>query len=223
MRRAVSVSTIAFALAVAVPASAATLTFDSLGCQTPFTGAGGFTFSSNWVAQCDGDYASTWGNTTGAPSAGAAAGNTYADATGVTITRPLAFNLAGGMVSTFLISDGFDFVTPLSASNLLIEGYLHDAFVGRLIVNFDPDSGGLGTGYHALGSLFNVDELRFFSTFDQGLAGGPDYWLLDNLQLTDLSTPVPTIPEPASLTLLATGGAALFARSLGRRRRSHSA
>jgi hypothetical protein len=198
---------ISFALAMAVPASAATLTFEGLGCQAQFTQSGGFTFSSNWVTQCDDDYGATWGNTTGAPSGGTAAGNTYADTTGVTITRAQAFNLAGGMASAFLTGDDFDFVTPLSSPSLLIEGYLNQVFVGSLIVNFDPDSGGLGTGYHAIGMLANVDELRFFSSFDRALAGGPDYWLLDDLVLTEVTT----VPEPATLILLGMGIAVMIA------------
>ena len=159
-------------------ALAATINFEGLGCQSPFANVGGFTFSSSWVTECDSDYlnAGTWANTTGAPSATTAAGNTYAgDPAGVTISRSQPFNLVGGMASSFLSNDDFDFVTPLSSWNLLIEGYLNNAFVGSLAMILDPGNGGLGAGYHALGSLSGIDELRFFSTYDQALSDGPDY------------------------------------------------
>ena len=156
--RAASALTIAFAFAIgpAAPAAASVLTFEGLACQSQFANVGEFTFSSNWVTQCDDDYAASWGNTIGAPSAATAAGNTYLDATGVTIARAAAFNLAGGLASSFLTGDTFDFVTPLSSASLLIEGYLNNVLVGSLTVNFDPGSGGLGTGYHAIGAISNV-------------------------------------------------------------------
>jgi hypothetical protein len=190
------------------------LDFEGLACQAQFSAYEGFTFSSNWVTQCDDDYLATWANTSGAPSGVTAAGNTYfGDPVGVTITRSAAFNLVGGMASAFLVNDDFDFVSPLSSWNLLVEGYLGGAFVASASVTFDPASGGLGPGYQALGSIMGVDELRFFSTFDQGLSGGPDYWLVDDLEFTDAAAPV---PEPATLGLL---GSALAAAALRARRR----
>jgi hypothetical protein len=208
---------------VAAPvASATALDFEGLSCQSPIGSYAGFTFSSNWVTQCDDDYASTWGNTTGAPSAITAAGNSYAGdlAEGVTITRALPFNF-GGMASSFLVNDDFEFTTPVSSANLLIEGYLGGVLVGSTLITFDPASGGVGTGYHSVGSLLGIDELRFFSSYDQALTGGPDYWLVDDLKLTDVATTA-TVPEPATLTLLGSGLAAL---ALRRRRhiRNHAA
>jgi hypothetical protein len=211
---------VAICLGAAPAASAAPLTFETLTCQSSISSYGGFTFSSNWVTECDADYASTWGNTSGAPSAVTAAGNTYAGdpAVGVTITRALPFNLLGGMASSFLVNDDFDFVTPQSSADLVIEGYLGGIFVGSTSITFDPGSGGVGAGYHAFGSVFGIDELRFFSSYEQGLTGGLDYWLVDDLELTDVGSTA-AVPEPATLTLLGSG---LATAAIRRRRRTRS-
>ncbi|HUQ72077.1 MAG TPA: PEP-CTERM sorting domain-containing protein [Planctomycetaceae bacterium] len=210
---------VALALGCAPAVSATPLDFEALTCQSSISSYEGFTFSPNWATECDADYAATWGNTSGAPSSVTAAGNTYAgDSSGVTISRVLPFNLLGGLASSFLVNDDFDFVTPQSSANLLIEGYLGGAFVGSASITFDPASGGVGTGYHSIGSLFGIDELRFFSSFDQGLTGGLDYWLVDNVDLADVDSAAP-IPEPATLTLL---GSALVAAALRRHRHTRN-
>jgi hypothetical protein len=207
-------------LASASRSEAATLDFEGLACQTQFDVYAGFTFSSNWVTQCDDDYAGTWLNSAGAPSGATGAGNTYFGdpSEGVTIARATPFNLVGGMASSFLVSDDFDFVTPLSSANLVIEGYLDTMFVGSITVNFDPANGAAGPGYAPIGgALMGVDELRFFSSFDQQLTGGPDYWLVDDLELTDAAAD--PVPEPATMGLLGSGIAALAVRA--RRGRRH--
>jgi hypothetical protein len=200
---------VASLLAAPGGASAAVLTFEGLPCQSSFTAFDGFTFSSNWVTQCDDDYSSSWGNSSGAPSDVTAAGNSYVDPSqGVTIARSQAFDLIGGMASAFLANDDFDFVTPLSAASLLIEGYRAGSFVGSVTVIFDPAGGAAGPGYAAFGGLAGLDELRFFSSFDQGVTSGLDYWLIDDLELVDAA-----VPEPSTLVLAACGLAAVVARA----------
>jgi hypothetical protein len=198
-------------------ASATVLDFTSVPCQSQFGNVSSFTFSSNWATECNTDYTDpgSWNNSAanGAPS-GIAAGNIYYDATGVTITRGAPFNLVGGLASSFLTNDGFDYTTPLSSASLLIYGYLGNTFVGSVLTTFDPTP-----GYVPLaGSLFGVDRLEFFSFFDQGLsAAGPDYWLIDNLNLTDVTT---TVPEPGSVLMLATGLLIVGAKLRSRRRKA---
>ena len=205
-------------LAAATAASASTIDFESFAPSCPtsssFSSVSGFTFSSNWVTECNGDYLTGWGNTAGAPSGVVAAGNSYAGGTdGVTMSRSQPFDLIGGMASSFLVNDGFDYVTPMSSGSLLIEGYLFGAFINSLHVTFDPPPGGGAPGYQGFGSIAGVNELRFFSSFDQdpSAVAGPDYWLIDNLQLNDATGPGAPVPEPSTLLLLASG-AALYSR-----------
>lgn len=222
IRRTAGVLVALVGLATVPDASASTiLDFETAGCASAISSSGGFTFSSNWVTECDADYASTWGNSSGAPSSVTAAGNSYAGGTdGVTISRSQPFDLVGGMASSFLVADGLDFLTPVSSSSLLIEGYLNGSFVQNLLVNFDPASGGVA-GFQAFGGIDGINELRFFSSFEQSLSGGPDYWLVDNLEMADSSTPV---PEPSTVMLLASGlllrSRRLFVRAASRARRS---
>lgn len=221
-RRVARLFLFAFVVGAPAAASAATIDFEGLACQSTFAIVGGFTFSSSWITECDGDYEdpTAWANTTGAPSATTAAGNTYSgDPVGVTISRAQPFNLVGGMASAFLINDDFDFTTPISSSSLLIEGYFNNAFVDSLTVIFDPASGGAGPGYHAIGSLSGINELRFFSAYDRSLSAGPDYWLVDDLQFTDSAAPPSAVPEPSGIWLLGAGISVLMAGTLRARRR----
>ncbi|MEQ1870496.1 MAG: PEP-CTERM sorting domain-containing protein [Vicinamibacterales bacterium] len=206
----------------AVPASASTLDFAGLGCQAQFAAFGGYAFSDGWVTECDSDYLAAspgWNNTTGAPSGEIAAGNTYASSGIVTITRAQPFTFVSAKASSFLTSDAFDFTTPLSSANLLIQGYLNNAFVGSVAIDFSV----LSPGYTDIGPLAGaVDELRFFSASDQDPSSfaGPDYWLIDDLVLEDANVVTP-VPEPSALVLVGPGLGMLSVMRRSRRRSRH--
>jgi MYXO-CTERM domain-containing protein len=217
--RRVAAVTLAMMLATGAinTASAGTLDFEGLACQDQFGVLAGFTFSSAWVTQCDDDYSATWGNPIGAPSSATAAGNTYLDpSVTVTITRAQPFDLLSGMASAFLVNGDLDFATTqMSSSSLMIEGYLGGVFVSSLSLNFDPATGGLAPGFHPFGSIVGVDELRFFSAFDQDPSAAPNHWLVDDLVFADATA----VPEPASSLFLGFGLGALGAGALHCRRR----
>ena len=211
-------------VATPAPASATVIDFESDGltCQEQFAPStlviDGFTFNGGWSAECDASYIGGWGNPSGAPSAETAAAPNYIgyDTDGLvpTITRATPFNFVGANVSSFLSAGGW--LEGLSSLSLLIEGCLLGNCTQQILINFD-DPYWAAPGYiPVVGSLLNVDEVRFYSAYAQGASNTPDSWLIDDVNLTDVAA----VPEPATLTLFGTGlsAYAMFRRS----RRRHA-
>lgn len=159
-------------------------------------GYGGFIWSSNWGAECDADYMTTYLNSTGAPSPANAAFNESAMAL-LEIARTTPFTFTGGLFSGWAFEDSI--TEGYTAQDITITGYLAGNFV---------DTTGLqtltGTYTFINGFAGPIDQLVFSTN-----SGA--FWLMDNVGFDVEAT---AVPEPASLLLMGTGllGAVRFVR-----------
>ncbi len=147
---------------------------------------GGFTWSGDMYAVGNGYYDSTYGNTYGAPSGGAAYNGFGDDGTTLTSATPFTFN--GADFSTWAENDDY-----ASFSSLNVTVFAFDSSMNFL--------GGCGQTLSAFGYNFmpcdiaNVSELVFHN--DIGTSG--HWWLMDDFTYNG------TTPEPGTLLMFGSG------------------
>ena len=158
-------------LALPVFSYATVLTFGPLcsgGCVGTLLGNyGGFTWSGDMYAVGNGYYDSTYGNTYGAPSGGAAYNGFGDDGTTLTSGTPFTFNGAD-----FTSWAGNDAYQSYSSTTILIDAYDSSSnFLGGCSQTLSASS------YNFLTcDIPNVSELVFHN--DIGMAG--HWWLMDD-------------------------------------------
>jgi hypothetical protein len=178
---------LALALALAGPAAAVVVNFDSIatgGISAPIpAGYAGFTWDSNFYATDNNYYNSNWGNTVTFPSSPNAAFNGFGVATVSASNTP--FTLNGAYFSYWALSDGF---WSDASAGLTVTGYSGVNPVGS--VHFLLTNNFV---YQPLG-LANIDSVVF--TTDEGVLA--HWWLMDNMSYN-------AVPIPGALWLVGSG------------------
>ncbi|MFZ1134827.1 MAG: PEP-CTERM sorting domain-containing protein [Candidatus Korobacteraceae bacterium] len=178
-------------LALPIFSYATVLTFGPLcggSCVGTALGTyGGFTWSGDMYAVGNTYYDSTYGNTYGAPSGGAAYNGFGDDGTTLTSATPFTFN--GADFSSWA---EFDAYASFSSTSILIDAY--DA--SSNLIGFC--GGGLSpSSYNFLTcNIPNVSMLVFHN--DIGTAG--HWWLMDDFTYNGTTT-----PEPGTLLMFGSG------------------
>lgn len=146
---------------------------------------GGFTWSGDMYAVGNGYYDSTYGNTYGAPSGGAAYNGFGDDGTSVTSATPFTF--IGADFTTWAQNDNYASFSSLTVTIAGFDSSMHLVGVcGQTLSAF---------GYNFLPcDLANVSTLVFHN--DIGTSG--HWWLMDNFTYS-------TTPEPGTLLMFGSG------------------
>jgi len=186
---------VAFLLAMAGPAAAIVVDFNSFPNDTPIpNGYAGFIWSPNFYVVGNNFYNTEYGNSMTFPSPPDAAFNGFGVET-VSVYRPSLFNLVGAYFSTWAFNNLFSSLNG-SAYSLLVAGYNGTTLVGEVVVLFSPLYGTPPPPsffYMPLG-FNNIN----YVTFSTNLPGEKLYWLMDNLTYT-------AVPLPPSVLLLGSG------------------
>jgi hypothetical protein len=209
-------------IGTALPASATTLSFDSIAtpnCGTTSVdvipgGYGGFTWDANLGVECDADYTAGYGNSYGAPSPNNAVYNQFGTGT-ITITRGTDFQFDGGMFSGWTFGDLVDLADQVTAQSITVRGYLGGTggtLVGTESLTLDGVDGSAALQYLALGGITGAIDTLVISTPLINRTFG-NAWLMDDLQYHDAGgNGPPPVPEPTTLVLFGSGVAGLLAR-----------
>ncbi len=182
--------TVLLILALPMISFATVLTFGPL-CNGSCVGTslgtyGGFTWSGDMYAIGDGYYDSTYGNSYGAPSGGAAYNGFGDTPTSLSSATPFTFN--GADFSSFAGNDSYQ---SYSSTSILIDAYdASSMFLGSCGATLSPSS------YNFVNcNISNVSALAFYNS-----GGGGLWWLMDNFTYNGTAT-----PEPGTLVMFGSG------------------
>jgi PEP-CTERM motif len=191
-------------LALPMFSFATVLTFGPLcsgSCSgTPLGSYGGFSWSGDMYAEGNTAYMSSYGNTYGAPSGGAAYNGFGDDGTTVTSATPFFFN--GADFTTWAGNDMYQSYSSLTVTIFAFDSSMN--FLGGCSQTLSAAS------YNFLTcDIANVSELVFHN--DIGTSG--HWWLMDDFTYNGTTT-----PEPGTLVMFGSG--LLAAAGMIRRRLS---
>jgi hypothetical protein len=182
---------LSLALALAGPAAAVVVDFDSIptGGNTSMIPAGyaGFTWDTNFDVNDNGHY-NSWGNTVTFPSSPNAASNSGGRVLTVSASHT-PFTLNGAYFSYWALNDGF---WVIASAGITVTGYNSGNPVGSVHVSLTNNF-----VYSSIG-LANIDTVTF--TTDEGEVG--HWWLMDNMTYN-------AVPIPGAVWLLGSGLAGL--------------
>jgi hypothetical protein len=215
-----------FITARPVTVTAATLTFDSItaSCTTAVpAGYGGLTWSSTFNIECNGDYASTYGNSYGSVSGDYAAFNGLGAGESHISLGSGTFSLLNAWFTSFADHNQFS-ASGFSAFSLAVVGYRPgdtiDAPTYQMSFDLSSTQYVLQTfGWTGLNDLVLFTGNGAVSDSATVYAVDGLSWLMDDANIT--IGPSNPVPEPGTLVLVGLGIVGAARRRMFRRSQRH--